>query len=62
MEKLYNYLLHYNPFTGLWNAVPRDHYNAYWSNREVEGVISSKNVKTLIELIIKGEDFIKTIK
>jgi hypothetical protein len=61
MEKLYDYLLHYNPFTGMWNAVPREVYNAYWSNRKVEGVLTSKNVKTLIELIIKGDEFIKTI-
>jgi hypothetical protein len=61
MEKLYDYLLHYNPFTGMWNAVPREQYAAYWSNRNVEGVLTSKNVKTLIELIIKGDEFIKTI-
>ena len=62
MEKLYDYLIHYNHFTKLWNAIPRDSYPAYWSNRKVEGVISSKKIQTLIELITRGEDFIKSIK
>jgi hypothetical protein len=62
MEKLYDYLIHYNPYTKLWSAVPRDLYPAYWSNRKVEGVISSKKIKTLIELICKGEEFIKSIE
>ena len=62
MEKLYDYLLHYNSFTGLWNAIPRDKINDYWNNIETEGVLKSKNVKTLIELITKGDDFIKTIE
>jgi hypothetical protein len=62
MENLYDYLLHYNHFDKLWSAIPRDQYNAYWSNRKVEGVIKSKNIKTLIELITRGEEFIKTIE
>jgi hypothetical protein len=62
MERLYNYLIHYNPYTKLWNAIPRDSYPAYWSNRKVDGVISSTKIKTLIELITRGDEFIKTIK
>ena len=62
MEKLYDFTLHYNCFTGLWNAIPRDKYNEYWNNREVKGVIKSKNINTLIELISKGDEFIKSIK
>ena len=62
MENLYDYVLHYSPFTKLWSAIPRDSYNAYWSNRKVVGVISSKNIKTIIELISRGEEFIKNIE
>jgi len=62
MEKLYDYLLHYSSFTGLWNAIPREKINDYWNNIETEGVLKSKNVKTIIELITKGDDFIKKIK
>jgi hypothetical protein len=61
MENLHDYVIHYNSFTKLWNAIPRDKYNAYWSNRKVEGVLSSKKINTLIELIMRGDEFIKSI-
>lgn len=62
MEKLYDYLLHYNHYNGLWNAIPREKINDYWNDNNTKGVLKSKNIKTLIELITKGEDFIKKIK
>lgn len=62
MENLYDYLLHYNSFDNNWNAIPRDKVNEYWNNRNTEGVLKSKDIKTLIELITKGEEFIKKIK
>ena len=62
MSNLYDYLLHYNSFDSNWNAIPRHLINEYWNNRKVEGVLKSKEIKTLIELITKGDDFIKKIK
>ena len=62
MSNLYDYLLHYNHLDGSWNAIPRDKINEYWNNRKTEGVLKSKDIKTLIELITKGEEFIKKIK
>lgn len=62
MEQLQQYVFHFNPFTSTWNAIPRDLYTDYWSNPKVKGVLRSSNIKTLIELITKGEDFIKKIK
>jgi len=53
MEKLYDYLIHYNHFTKLWNAVPRDSYPAYWSNRKVDGVFSAKKINDLIDMVLK---------
>lgn len=61
MENLYNYVLHYNHFTKLWNAIPRDKYTEYWSDRKTEGILSSKKLETLIELITRGENFINSI-
>jgi hypothetical protein len=61
LENLYNYVLHFNPYNNTWNAVPRDKYNEYWSKQNVDGVISSSKLETLVELITKGEDFIKSI-
>jgi hypothetical protein len=45
-----------------WSAIPRDKYQQYWSDPNTPGILKSSNVKTLMELIGKGEDFIKTIK
>lgn len=52
-ESLYNWVFHYNEFTGVWNAIPRDAYNDYWSNRDCPAIISSKSIDTLKELIAK---------
>lgn len=62
MENLYDYLLHYNHFDKIWNAIPRDKVNDYWNSRNTEGVLRSKNIKTLIEIITRGDDFIKSIE
>lgn len=62
MENLYDYLLHYNHYDSIWNAIPRDKINEYWNNRKTEGVLRSKNIKTLIEIITRGDDFIKSIE
>lgn len=62
MSNLYDYLFHYNHYDKIWNAVPREQYAAYWSNRNVEGVLKSKEIKTLIEMITRGDDFIKNIE
>jgi len=62
MENLYDYLFHYNHYDGLWNAIPRELVNQYWNDRKTKGVIKSKNITTLIELINRGDDFIKKIE
>ena len=61
-ESLYNYVFHYNSMTKNWSAIPRDKYQEYWSNPKTAGILKSSDIKTLVELIGKGEDFIKTIK
>ena len=61
-DSLYDYLFHYNSFTKQWNAIPREKTNEYWNNSKTEGVLSSSNIKTLIELITKGDEFIKSIE
>ena len=61
MEKLYDYVFHYNSHNKTWNAIPREKYNEYWNNNNTEGVLKSSNIKTLMELIEKGEDFINSI-
>jgi len=53
MSKLYNYIFHYNHYTELWNAIPREIYTKYWDNDDVNGVLKSKEITTLIEIITK---------
>jgi hypothetical protein len=53
MSKLYNYVFHYNHFTELWSAIPRELYNNYWDNDDIKSVLKSKNINTLIEIITK---------
>lgn len=63
MNNVYNYVFHFNPSTKMWNAIPRDEYLAYWSTpvREMDGVIRSKDINTLVELIERGDEFLKTL-
>jgi hypothetical protein len=50
---LYNWVFHYNEYTTLWNAIPRDYYNDYWNNNNCEHILSSSSIETLKELIYK---------
>jgi hypothetical protein len=61
-ENVYNYVFHYNSMAKNWSAIPRDKYQEYWSNPNTAGILKSSNIKTLVELIGKGEDFVKSIK
>ncbi len=53
MNELYSYVFHYNHYTELWNAIPRQLYVKYWDNDDIEGVLKDKNISTLIKLITK---------
>lgn len=53
MENLYGYVFHYNHYTELWSAIPRELYLQYWTDDGLEGIIRSKEINTLIELLTK---------
>ena len=53
MSKLYDWVFHYNHYSELWNAIPRESYVRYWDNDDVKGVLKSKDINTLIEMITK---------
>lgn len=61
-DKIYDWVFHYNIYTNIWNAIPREKYSEYWNDNKVDGVISSKKIETLIEIINRGDEFIKSIK
>lgn len=58
---IYDYLFHYNHHTELWYAIPRDRYVEYWNDNEVEGVLKSREISVLTQLIGKGEEFIDSV-
>jgi hypothetical protein len=61
---MYNWVFHFNPFTEIWNAIPRDFYNEYWSDGENPRILRSKNISDLKDLLYKthgDEEAIKEI-
>lgn len=56
MTNLYNWVFHFNEYTNLWAAIPRDLYNDYWSNKDVKGILKSSNMETLTAIICKIEE------
>lgn len=50
---LYNYVFHYNAHNKNWAAIPREMYNDYWSDSTKPGILRSKSIDTLTELIYK---------
>ena len=40
-ELFFNWVFHFNPYTNQWAAIPRELYNDYWNNYELERVIKS---------------------
>jgi hypothetical protein len=49
-ECLHNWMFHFNPYTGLWNAFPREEYNNYFNNaNDPEALIlKSTDIKALL--------------
>ncbi len=48
---LHDWVFHYNMFSGLWAAIPRELYQAYWSDFELKGVLRSKDKETLLSIL-----------
>lgn len=53
METLYDYLFHYNSYTGEWNAFKREHYNDYFNGKNVKSLIANKDIDKIISQIKK---------
>lgn len=58
---LYNFVFHYNAHTKNWSAIPRELYNEYWSESNTPGILRSKSIDTLTEIIYKTEGDAKKI-
>lgn len=53
---LHDWVFHYNMFTATWAAIPRECYQAYWSDMQHPSIIRSSNIETLKELVKKVSD------
>jgi hypothetical protein len=52
---LYGYYLHFNPYTGYWNAVKRDKANEYLNGTlGADDVLKNKDVMNLIKYLSKN--------
>lgn len=54
MDKLYDYLFHYNPYEEIWYAFKRGDKEKYF-NGEVDKskLLKAKNIKVLLDVITK---------
>jgi hypothetical protein len=50
---LHDWVFHYNVFNNTWAAIPRELYQAYWSDYNAPGIIRSKSHDTLVSIIKK---------
>lgn len=62
MENLYNYVIHFNHYKELWYAIPREKYQEYWNDHKADGILCAKDINVLVDVIMKGKKFIKSIK
>ena len=60
-EFMHDWTFHFNPYTELWNAIPRNLYNAYWSNYEIKGILRSKDINTLLYLLHRAKGDIDAV-
>jgi hypothetical protein len=58
MEKLYDYLFHYNPFQKLWYAFKREDYNKYFNGDKKE-LMKHADIEELVTMILTKEYKIK---
>ena len=62
-DDIYDYVFHYNIYKKEWSAIHRDDYQFHFNALPTtHRVIKSSSIDTCIELINKGEAFVKQIK
>jgi len=48
---LHDWVFHYNVFTAAWAAIPRELYQAYWSDFNHPGILRSTSKDTLLSIL-----------
>jgi hypothetical protein len=62
LEYLNDWVFHFNAYTKNWAAIPRETYNEYWNDYKNAGVIRSKSINTLLELLHKSKGSVDAIE
>lgn len=57
-----DWVFHYNIFTKLWNAIPRELYNVYWNNSHIPDVLKAKHLNVLLDLLHRCKGDVELIK
>jgi len=55
LSYLTDWVFHFNAHTEQWAAIPRETYSEYWNDYKNAGVLRSKNLDTLLELLHKAK-------
>jgi hypothetical protein len=50
---LSDWVFHYNSYSEMWAAVPRETYTEYWSNYNHPSILRSSSINTLMDLLYK---------
>ena len=61
MQGLYDYVFHFNTYEKMWCAIPRNKYTDHFGLGKSEGILRSKSIETLIDIIARGDEFISSI-
>jgi hypothetical protein len=57
LNKLYDYLFHYNSFESTWYAFKRDDKEKYFNGElNKDTILKAKNIKVLLDVISKDID------
>lgn len=57
LNKLYDYLFHYNSFESTWYAFKRDEKEKYFNGElDKDTILKAKNIKVLLDVISKDID------
>lgn len=58
---LNDWVFHFNPYTEMWAAIPRDEYQTYWSDYNNANILRSKHLNTLVDLLHKSKGDVAVI-
>jgi hypothetical protein len=60
-DYLNDWVFHFNPYTEMWAAIPKDHYQDYWNDYAHADILRSTHLNTLIDLLHKSKGDVEMI-